>query len=94
MRIKVTFVLLLCAISSLFAQTATVNGKVLDKSNNSPIPFATLVIKMGDKIISGGISDEKGEFSIDKIAFGNYEFEAQFIGYTSHSGKIDVNTKI
>ena len=67
MRIKVTFVLLLCAISSLFAQTATVNGKVLDKSNNSPIPFATLVIKMGDKIISGGISDEKGEFSIDKI---------------------------
>jgi hypothetical protein len=53
MRIKVTLALLLCAFSSLFAQTATVNGKVLHKSNNSPIPYATLVIKMGDKIISG-----------------------------------------
>ena len=93
MKIKVTLVLLLCAFSSLFAQTATVNGKVLDKSNNSPIPYATLVIKMGDKIISGGITDEKGEFSIDKIALGNYDFEAQFIGYTSHSAKINITSK-
>ncbi|PKP14728.1 MAG: TonB-dependent receptor, partial [Bacteroidetes bacterium HGW-Bacteroidetes-23] len=93
MKIKFTLMLFVCAVTSVFAQTATINGKVLDKSNNSSIPYATIVIKMGENVITGGITDEKGEFSIDKIAYGNYDFEAQFIGYKSHSSKIIVKAK-
>jgi outer membrane receptor protein involved in Fe transport len=93
MKIKATLLLLLSSIAMSFAQSATVSGKILDKSNNSSIPYATIVIKLGDKIITGGITDEKGEFTLDKIALGTYDLEVQFIGYKSHSSQISVHSK-
>ena len=51
-----------CSIS--FGQTFT--GKIVDKQNQ-PIPFANVVAKSAtdNSLITGVISDENGEFSIE-----------------------------
>ncbi|MEW7291196.1 TonB-dependent receptor domain-containing protein [Aquimarina sp. 2304DJ70-9] len=76
------------------AIVGTIKGKVIDKNLNQPIPYATVVITDGaNKIISGGISTENGNFLITDIPRGNYTLKIQFIGYTSYSTPIEISRK-
>ncbi|GAA4276498.1 TonB-dependent receptor domain-containing protein [Aquimarina mytili] len=76
------------------AIVGTIKGKVIDKNLKQPIPYATIVIADGaNKIISGGISTENGDFLITDIPKGNYTFKVQFIGYTTHSQPIEISRK-
>lgn len=86
---------------SLLAQKGTVAGTVLDKLTKEPIPYANIIIKSSDKIISGAITNDNGKFEISKIEFGNYSLEVQFIGFktvlkpivfTKNRPKIDLGT--
>ncbi len=89
--------LLLCfgllASQTLYAQSQ-ITGTVLDQNTQEPIPYATIVIKAGDAITTGSITNEAGKFSISKIAFGNYTFEAQFIGYKTVVKEIQLNKSV
>ena len=80
-------------MSFAFAQSGTISGKVIDKKDNQPLPFATISLKAGDKIITGVLTDEKGEYKLDQINFGKYNLEVQFIGYKTLKQYIDVNQK-
>ena len=80
-------------MSFAFAQSGTISGKVIDKKDNQPLPFATISLKAGDKIITGVLTDEKGEYKLDQINFGKYNLEVQFIGYKTLKQSIDVNQK-
>lgn len=94
MKFYVSLIAFVCFMWGTTAQNSfSVSGKVVDKSNNSPIPYATIVIKNKDQIITGGITNDKGEFSISKINSGAYEFEAQFIGYKSYTNTITIGSK-
>ncbi len=76
------------------AIVGTIKGKVIDKNLKEPIPYATIVINEGvDKIISGGITTETGEFLIVDIPTGNYTLKIQFIGYATHSQPIEISRK-
>lgn len=72
---------------SSFSQKGAISGSVLDKTTQEPISYANIILKSGDKIITGGITSENGSFNIDNILFGAYNFEVQYIGY-----KTDVQT--
>jgi len=87
-----THLFFLC-MSFAFAQSGTISGKVIDKKDNQPLPFATISLKAGDKIITGVLTDEKGEYKLDQINFGKYNLEVQFIGYKTLKQSIDVNQK-
>jgi ferric enterobactin receptor len=71
---------------SLQAQTgkkaAVVKGKIIDIQTNAPLAYATIrVLKSTDSTLAGGgISDEKGQFTVD-AAFGEYYAVVEFIGY-------------
>ncbi len=94
MKLKITL-LLLWSIQ-LFASNnpiGAITGKVVEKTSNSPIPYATIVIKNNNQIVTGGITDEKGEFNISKIANGTYDFEVQFIGFKTYRAKINIDNK-
>lgn len=58
-------------------------GTVVDESTNLPIEYANIIIyKMRDSsMVTGGITDLKGNFSIDKVPFGKYYIVLKFIGY-------------
>ena len=81
MKLKLLLLFLLGLIFSTSAQTGSVNGKVFDKKMNLPVPYVTVTVKNSDKIVTGGITDDKGLFDIRNIPFGKYTVELQFMGY-------------
>ena len=91
------------AISSLNARPnpafelrpGVVKGSVYDEATNTPIPFASIVIKTsdGEKTITGGISDDEGKFKIEDIPLGGIVFEVQFIGYENFKRELTISSK-
>lgn len=73
-----------CSVTAL-AQSAkvfTLSGKVIEKSTNQPLEFASIYVQNQEKenIISGGMTNEKGEFKID-IPQGTYFLKVDFLGF-------------
>ena len=83
---KLTIILSLFT-SFIFAQTeVTVTGTVLDKAVNQPLEYATIVFfsKKENKIITGGITDASGNFSIT-VPSGTYDVSVEYISYKTKS---------
>ncbi|MCK9206734.1 MAG: SusC/RagA family TonB-linked outer membrane protein, partial [Salinivirgaceae bacterium] len=75
----------------LFAQNASITGKVVDK-NSEPLIGVNLMIK-GTTI--GTISDLDGNFTIHNVPNKQVEVVASFIGYTNLTKQVDLtNAKI
>ncbi len=80
----------ICLIApSAFSQqkgNGKISGIVLDGETNRPIEFATIALidPQTKKPVDGNVADEKGQFTIDQIASGNYQLAISFIGYETH----------
>lgn len=71
-----------------------ISGKVIDKETKEPLAYVNVVVKdMANKIITGGITDEQGNFVIKDIPKGNSKVELQFIGFKTFSKQISVTSK-
>ena len=87
MRKIISLLLLLCTLVA-FGQRpqkpmVTITGKVIDKLSNQPLEYATVVLKNSrTKKVSGGITNEKGVFSI-KTSKGIYDISFEFISFVS-----------
>ncbi|PKP15206.1 MAG: TonB-dependent receptor, partial [Bacteroidetes bacterium HGW-Bacteroidetes-23] len=85
---KAVLILLFLSISTLtFAQRPEakkikVSGKVIEKSSSQPLEYATIVFQSvrNPEIVTGGITNEKGEFDIE-INAGNYDVRVEFISF-------------
>ncbi|EDP95452.1 TonB-dependent receptor domain protein [Kordia algicida OT-1] len=71
----------------------TVQGKVIDANTSEAIPYATIVIKSkaDNKVITGAISDDNGNFKIEKIPAGTLKVDIQFIGYETITREITIS---
>ncbi|EMS33999.1 TonB-dependent receptor [Mariniradius saccharolyticus AK6] len=86
-----TFLLLLTtgfwgAQSQTPAQTKAVykvSGRILDKSNNQPIPYAAaaLVNPETNQNVAGAVADFNGNFVITGFANGKYAVQVSFMGF-------------
>ncbi|SNY94950.1 outer membrane beta-barrel family protein [Flagellimonas pacifica] len=74
-----------------YGQNGTITGTVFDKISQEPIPYANVILKTNNVIVTGGITNENGNFNVNNIAFGNYSFEIQFIGYKSKVTPVTIN---
>ena len=101
MKKIILFALLLVTASS-FAQMAkdklpkpgVITGKVIDKTSNEALPYVNIVVRdIAKKIITGGITDEKGIFEIKDIPKGKSIVEVQYIGFKIHSKEINITNK-
>jgi outer membrane receptor protein involved in Fe transport len=65
--------------------TGSVTGKVIDKLSNEPVEYANIgfYTLRDSSLVTGGITNEKGEFNIDKVPMGRYFAEVKFIGYNT-----------
>jgi outer membrane receptor protein involved in Fe transport len=83
--------LLFCsaATSQIFAQAPTpgrVYGIVIDAGNSQPLEYATIVLRnMKDSTTTGGLTDEKGRFSIESVKLGMYHLEITYLGYNTYT---------
>ncbi|AMM51904.1 hypothetical protein TH61_12935 [Rufibacter sp. DG15C] len=62
-------------------------GVVLDEAGKEPVEFATisLVDKATGKTVDGTISDDKGKFTLTRLAAGQYKLLVSFLGYETKS---------
>ena len=67
--------LLLISIG-LFA--AEVTGKVIDAGTKQPIDFANVSAMQGETLVTGMVTDEKGEFKLE-LADGKYTLAVSFM---------------
>ena len=89
MRFKILLFFFFSSFSFLQAQTSvpttgnigSISGKVIDKNSKQPIPYVNISIKQANKIITGGITQDNGNFSIKNLALETYTAEFLFIGY-------------
>ncbi|AWA29847.1 TonB-dependent receptor [Flavobacterium magnum] len=92
MKLKIALIFFVAGIFSMNAQNqGSVSGKVTDSQTNTPISYATIVIKADDKITTGGITDDNGNFEIKNLELKKYTVEIQFIGYKTYKTEITLS---
>ncbi len=71
-----------------------VSGKIVDKNTKESLPYVNIAIKdFANKIITGGITNDDGTFTIKKIPKGKSYIEIQYMGYEAHKQTIEINGK-
>ena len=84
-------------VSLVMAQSGgTIKGKILDKDNGEPLPFASVVVKKGGAQVAGATTDFDGKFTFTALTPGKYDLEASYVGYQpiKISGVVVNNGKI
>ncbi|MET7255979.1 TonB-dependent receptor domain-containing protein [Dyadobacter fermentans] len=76
-----------------------ITGVLVDSTSKKPVEFAalSLVDTKTNNPIDGTTTDEKGEFTLTKVASGNFKILISFIGYktkTINNVKIDRKTEL
>ncbi len=84
--------------SKILLKDVVITGKVLDKETKEPLEYATIAFfsKKENKIITGGITDIKGVFSIP-VPKGIYDISIEYISFktqTISNKKITINENI
>ena len=88
-KLLLTILCLAFSINSIHAQRpggerpeVTITGKVIDKLTSQGLEYATIAFfdKRQNKIVTGGLTDVKGNFSIP-VPVGMYDITIEFIGF-------------
>ncbi len=73
-------------------RNGSISGTVIDKNLQEPIPYVSIVIKdLNDEIITGGITDDLGEFTIEDLPEGKSKLYIQYIGYKTFTTEIEIS---
>ena len=76
-----TTLLILFSLTYSFAQKSIkIEGTVIEEDTNIPLEYATVVIKTGNDIVTGSITDTKGKFKIE-VPAGTYVISVEYISY-------------
>lgn len=71
---------------------ASIKGNIIDLTTQENLPYVNIVVKNNsDSIITGGITNDKGNFEIKQIPLGNYKIDFQFIGYKTKTKSINLS---
>lgn len=95
MKQLIVIAFLLIPLFTIAQNTATVSGRLIDKETSEPIPFASVAIKTekDSVLVTGALTNDNGQFTIEGLKVGNYSVNFSFIGYTSSSIELIVNGK-
>src|SRR5690606_9492527 len=90
------FVVILLSGNLLFAQgregSGKISGVVKDQESGQPIEYATVALNdpQTGSPVDGTVCDEKGRFTISRIADGKYNVVISFIGYEPHEIPVEI----
>jgi outer membrane receptor protein involved in Fe transport len=101
MKIRISLLFLFLS-TFIFAQQAenqevSVSGQIIDAELNIPLEYATIVfLDKSEKIVNGGITDDKGNYNIS-VPAGVYTVQFEFISYKTQkltSQRLFKNTRL
>jgi outer membrane receptor protein involved in Fe transport len=90
------FAVILLNSHLLFAQgkegSGKISGTVKDQESGQPIEYATVALNdpQTGSPVDGTVCDEKGRFTISRIADGKYDLVISFIGYEPHQIPVEI----
>lgn len=89
-RITVFTILLLASVAMLPAQNANIQGQVVDRESGEAIEYASVALyQLPDSIlITGGVTDVDGVFSLQATAAKAFYLTAQFMGYETFFSEV------
>lgn len=93
---KLTFTFLaFCILNSAYSQHSKISGTVADSLSQNPVEFANVALtpRSSSTPVDGTICDEKGEFTLAKVAPGQYHVQISFIGFETKTIPITVGEK-
>ena len=97
MRFTLTLSSLLLIISCQYAlsQDYTIRGFIYEKANGEPMAFekVKLLSASDSAIVSGGLTDVNGFFSISKISKGKYILKVENFSYNTVTRNIEVTAE-
>ena len=68
-----------------------IQGVVMDKNLNEPIPYVTVAIKnAAGEIITGAATDDNGRFQIKDLPDGKLTVSIQYIGYKTYETEVTI----
>lgn len=85
-RLYLLFAVILIS-QAAYSQPYTVSGRITDRANGQPVPFANVAVKGTYK---GCTATEEGRFVIKGMAGGTYDIEAWTLGYEKNSVRVEV----
>lgn len=91
MRILLIIAFVLVSVSALAAQDLKLSGRVIDKTNNSPIPGVTVFIP---ELNRGAVTDLDGTFTITALPQKNLTVQISFVGYGTIVKKIEAKANM
>lgn len=86
-KFLLSFLFTIVSIITIQAQKdVTITGKVIDKITGQPLEYATVAFfsKSENRIVTGGITDETGNFSIP-VPSGTYDVSIEFISFVKQT---------
>jgi hypothetical protein len=97
MRFTLTLSFLLLIISCQYAlsQDYTIRGFIYEKANGEPMAFekVKLLSASDSAIVSGGLTDVNGFFSISKVSKGKYILKVENFSYNTVTRNIEVTAE-
>lgn len=79
--LRLFMLMLFAGITTCSAQSTALKGKVIDKTRNEPLAFASVALMKNDSIlVSSAMADADGLFALS-AAPGIYKLKISFIGY-------------
>ncbi|WP_089319419.1 outer membrane beta-barrel family protein [Pontibacter ummariensis] len=72
-----------------------ISGTVIDALTQQPVPYATiaLVNPATNKPVDGTMADDKGKFSLERVANGSYKVVVSFIGFETKTLEVELTDR-
>ncbi len=87
-KIQIPFIIIFLALPVWSAaQVGSLTGVITDAGSQEPIPGATIFLT---EIARGTASDLNGEFTLEDIPAGSHTLRITFVGYTTHTARIEI----
>ncbi|WP_295673981.1 TonB-dependent receptor [uncultured Mucilaginibacter sp.] len=75
--------------ASVFAQNASISGRVADKNNNEPLAGAVVYLD-GSK--NSSVVNDKGEYALLNVSPGKHQVVVKYISYLDHSENVTLSS--
>ena len=67
-----------------------ITGKLVDAETKEPLAFAAVKVthKMSEELVTGGMTNERGQFKIEGITLGANVIEFAYVGYKTQTQEV------
>src|SRR5690554_3937802 len=87
--IPIFFLIFICLAELAYGQTQ-LTGKIIDKDTKETLPGAYVFLKESDgETITGAVTDENGNFRIQRPQQDSFLLEVSFLGYENYQRQIN-----